>query len=167
MSELIIRSAEPRDVPELLGMVKELATYERMADRVTATEADYHIALFGPDAHAQAAIAETDDDGVVGYMVWFRSFSTFSARAKLHLEDLYVREPFRGRGYGKALLADLAARAVASGLARVHWQVLDWNQPSIDFYRGLGAEVSREWLWCTLTGPPLDGLALPSRNKAK
>ena len=166
MSELIIRPAEPRDVPELLRMVRELAEYERLAELVTATEADYHTALFGPNAHAQAAIAETADDGIVGYMVWFKSFSTFSARSKLYLEDLYVRDAFRGRGYGKALLADLAARAVSSGLARVQWQVLDWNRPSIDFYRMLGAEVSGEWLSCTLSGPALEALAATSSARS-
>lgn len=161
-TNLLIRMATPADVPELLTMVKELAEYERLLEHVTATEADYHLALFGEGAHAQAAVAEHDGN-VVGYMVWFKSFSTFWARSKLYLEDLYVRPDYRGRGFGKALLADLARRCVDAGLPRMHWQVLDWNAPSIAFYRSLGAEVGAEWLSCTLSGQALDALAKTAR----
>lgn len=162
-----IRTAGPADVPELLAMVRELAEYERLSAYVTASEQDYQRALFGDGSHAHAAIAEVHGvhgEGVevvevVGYMVWFRSFSTFSARSKLYLEDLYVRPAQRGRGIGKAMLADLARRCVEAGLVRMHWQVLDWNAPSIAFYRSLGAEVSGEWLSCTLSGPALSALA--------
>jgi len=154
----VIRMATSSDVPVLLTMVRELAEYERLLQYVSATEADYQLALFGEGAHAQAAIAE-HDGAVVGYMVWFKSFSTFSARSKLYLEDLYVRPNQRGKGFGKAMLANLARRCVDAGLARMHWQVLDWNAPSIAFYRNLGAEVGAEWLSCTLTGEPLLALA--------
>jgi len=156
--ELVIRMAVPADVPVLLAMVRELAEYERLLPLVTATEADYQRALFGESSHAHAAIAELGAE-VVGYMVWFFSFSTFTARSKLYLEDLYVRPAWRGRGYGKAMLADLARRCVEAGLPRMQWQVLDWNAPSIAFYRGLGAEVTSEWLSCTLSGPALGALA--------
>jgi len=159
-----IRLAAATDVPVLLSLVRELAEYERLADQVSATEADYHAALFGAGHHALAAVAEVGGE-TVGYMVWFRSFSTFKARSKLYLEDLYVRPAYRGRGIGKALLADLAARCVAAGLTQVHWQVLDWNTPSIAFYRSLRAEVTGEWLSCTLAGRALVDLArLASRT---
>ena len=155
---LTIRMAGPADVPELLSMVGELAGYERLLEYVSASEDDYQRALFGEGSHAHAAIGEVNG-AVVGYMVWFRSFSTFSARSKLYLEDLYVRPAHRGRGFGKAMLRDLARRCVDAGLVRMHWQVLDWNAPSIAFYRSLGAEVSGEWLSCTLAGPALTALA--------
>lgn len=153
-----IRDAEPRDVPVVLALVRELAEYERLAHLVSATEEDYHAALFGPGAHAQAAVAEIGAE-VVGYMVWFRSFSTFKARSKLYLEDLYVRPAHRGRGLGRSMLAELARRAIVEGLPRVQWQVLDWNAPAIAFYRSLGAEVTGEWLDCSLTGEALAALA--------
>jgi GNAT superfamily N-acetyltransferase len=153
-----IRPVTPADVPTLLEMVRELAEYERLSRFVTATEDDYQAALFGPERHARAALAE-HDGAIVGYMVWFLTFSTFSARSRLYLEDLYVRPPYRGRGIGTRMLADLAARCRAQGIARLQWQVLDWNAPSIAFYRSLGAEVSSEWLACTLEGPALAALA--------
>jgi len=155
---LTIRMAEAADVPVLLAMVRELADYERLLEHVSATEDDYQRALFGAGSHAHAALAE-HEGAVVGYMVWFKSFSTFSARSKLYLEDLYVRPAFRGRGFGKAMLVDLARRCVDLGIVRMHWQVLDWNAPSIAFYRSLGAEVSGEWLSCALTGSALVALA--------
>jgi GNAT superfamily N-acetyltransferase len=163
--DLTIRMATPADVPLLLGMVKELAEYERLLEHVSADEADYQLALFGPGAHAKAALAELVADGSpVGYMVWFFSFSTFKAKSKLYLEDLYVRPAYRGRGFGKALLADLARRALDAGVPRMHWQVLDWNTPSIEFYRALGAEVHGNWLDCTLDRPALDRLAASGKK---
>ena len=153
-----IRDARPEDVSALLGLVHELAVYERLDHLVTATEAEYREALFGPAAHARAALAFADGEAV-GYMVWFHSFSTFRARSKIYLEDLYVRPSQRGRGIGKALLAELARRALAAGIQRVQWQVLDWNTPAIDFYRRLGAEVESQWLSCTLDGAHLEALA--------
>ncbi len=155
---LSIRLVEPRDLAPILEMVRELAAYERLLENVTATVEDYERALFGPEPIARAAIAELDGEPV-GYMVWFFTFSTFAARSKLYLEDLYVRPPHRGRGFGKALLAELARRALAAGVARMHWQVLDWNAPSIAFYEGLGARVAGEWLDCTLDLPAITRLA--------
>ena len=160
-----IRDAEPRDVPVVLALVRELAEYERLAHLVSATEEDYHAALFGPGAHAQAAVAEIGAE-VVGYMVWFRSFSTFKARSKLYLEDLYVAPEYRGRGFGTAMLAHLAALCHAEGLARMQWQVLDWNAPSIAFYRSLGADVSSHWWDCSLAGDALAALAARATHDA-
>jgi len=157
-SPLEIRDARPADVPSLIALVHELAEYERMSHLVTATAGDYHAALFGPGAHAGAALAFVDGSAV-GYMVWFRSFSTFRARSKVYLEDLFVRPSHRGQGIGKALLSELARRTLAAGAARLEWVVLDWNTPAIDFYHRLGAEVSREWLSCILDGAPLEALA--------
>lgn len=155
---LEIRPVQPADVATLLQLVHELAVYERLDHLVTATEADYHAALFGEGHHAEAALARAEG-AVVGYMVWFRSFSTFKARSKLYLEDLYVRPEARGRGFGKAQLAWLARRTLDEGIWRLQWQVLDWNEPAIDFYRALGAVVSDEWLDCTLDGEALAALA--------
>lgn len=155
---LTIRRLNPNDVPRLLEMVHELAVYERLDHLVTATEADYLDALFGPSAHASAAFAE--HDGVpVGYMVWFKSFSTFKARSKVYLEDVYVHPDHRGHGTGKALLAWLARDTLQAGAWRLHWQVLDWNQPAIDFYRSLNASVSTEWIDCGVEGEALAKLA--------
>jgi GNAT superfamily N-acetyltransferase len=155
---LTITRVRPSEVPTLLAFVHELAVYERLDHLVTATEADYQTALFGAGHHADAALACVDGQPV-GYMVWFRSFSTFTARSKLYLEDLYVRPDHRGAGIGTAMLAWLARHAVDAGLPRLQWQVLDWNEPSIAFYRRLGANVTSEWLSCTLDGEPLSALA--------
>jgi len=146
------------DMPVLLRLVRELAVYERLEHEVTATVEDYRAALFGEAAHASAALAEVGGE-VVGYMVWFRSFSTFKAKSKIYLEDLYVTPAMRGRGLGTAMLAQLARVCRDEGLARMQWQVLEWNAPSIAFYRSLGAEVSGQWLDCTLDGAALDALA--------
>lgn len=157
------------DVPALLTLVRELAAYEALEHEVTATPADYELALFGPGTDpdfrptASAALATLDAEPV-GYMVWFRSFSTFKAKSKLYLEDLYVRPAQRGQGIGTALLAHLAKHCQREGLARMQWQVLDWNAPSIAFYRALGAEVSTHWWDCTLDGPALAALAARGDN---
>ena len=160
---LTIRAVTPGDVPELLRMVHELAVYEKLDHCVTATESDYQTALFGPGHHASAALAE-HDGAPVGYMVWFRTFSTFKARSKLYLEDVYVRPEHRGFGTGTAMLAWLARLCLAEGLPRLHWQVLDWNEPSIEFYRRLGASVTSQWLDCTLDDEALTALAARGRE---
>ncbi len=155
---LVVREVARDEVPLLHTLVVELAEYERLAHCVVATHADWEAALFGPGAHAHAALA-WEGETLVGYVVWFKTFSTFRARSKLYLEDLYVRPEARGRGYGKALLAWLARRAVADGCWRMHWQVLDWNQPAIGFYERLGAVVTGEWLDCRLDDDALRALA--------
>ena len=154
----MIRFAEPADVPTLLALVRELADYERAADQVRATPELLHEALFGPKPAAEALIAEMDG-APVGMALFFHNFSTWTGRRGLYLEDLYVTPAARGAGVGKALLKRLAEIAVARGCARFEWAVLDWNQPAIDFYRAMGAEMMDEWRICRVSGVALSALA--------
>lgn len=154
----MIRFAEPTDVPTLLALVRELAEYEQAADQVAASEAQLAEALFGPKPAAEALIAE-QDGRAVGLALFFHNFSTWTGRRGLYLEDLYVQPEARGAGIGKALLKRLAEIAVARGCARFEWAVLEWNQPAIDFYRAMGAEMMDEWRICRVTGDALAALA--------
>ncbi|HET9595500.1 MAG TPA: GNAT family N-acetyltransferase [Anaeromyxobacteraceae bacterium] len=155
---LQIRRAIARDVPAILGLVKDLARYEREPDAVVATEADYLRDGFGPAPRFAVEIAEWDGE-VVGFALWFHSWSTWRGRPGLHLEDLFVRPAARGRGIGKALLAYLARRALDEGCARFEWQVLDWNEPARRFYEGLGASALPEWVTMRVEGEALERLA--------
>jgi len=139
-----IRAAVPGDEVLLLELIRELAEYERLADEVEATPAVLAESLFGAHAAAEAVIAEWDGR-VAGFALFFSNFSTFVGRPGLYLEDLYVREAFRGRGIGKGLLLNLAGIARERNYGRMEWSVLDWNQPAIDFYRSLGAKPMDEW----------------------
>ena len=136
-----IRPAEPSDLPEIAALIRELADYEQMTDDVVWETPQLERELFGPDPAAHVLLAVTDDGEVAGMALWFRTFSTFLGVPGIWLEDLFVRPEHRGSGYGKALLERL--RAMTDG--RVEWAVLDWNQPSIDFYRRLGAEPVDGW----------------------
>ena len=140
----MIRPARPEDVPDVLRLIRELASYEREPDAVVATEADVRTALFGDDARASCLIAE-QDDAVVGFAIYFLNFSTWLGRHGIYLEDLFVSPDARGTGHGKALLRELARIAVDNGYGRVEWAVLDWNEPSIRFYRALGARPVNGW----------------------
>ncbi|MBW8486245.1 GNAT family N-acetyltransferase [Actinomadura parmotrematis] len=153
----MIRPAAPDDVPEILRLVRDLAEYERALHEVRATEDDLRAALFGPEPKAFAHIAE-DGGRVVGFALWFLNFSTWLGRHGVYLEDLYVDPAMRGRGYGKALLAELARIAAERGYGRVEWSVLNWNAPSIAFYESLGARPQDEWTVYRLTGEPLAAL---------
>ncbi len=148
-----VRPAAPSDVPVLLQLVHELAVYEREPDAVEATEADLHRALFS-DASASAHVAEADGQ-VVGFALWYPTFSTWTGRQGLWLEDLFVRPEARGRGLGTALLQELAAVCVERGWPRFEWWVLDWNAPSIGFYRSLGAVPQKEWTTFRVDGAAL------------
>lgn len=139
-----IRPARPGDEAAILGLIRELADYERLAQEVTATPALLAEHLFGASAVAEALLAERDGEAV-GFALFFRNFSTFLGRPGLYLEDLYVRESCRGQGIGRALLAQLADLARARGYGRMEWSVLNWNQPAIEFYQSLGAEPMSEW----------------------
>ncbi len=139
-----IRPARPGDEATILGLIRELADYERLAHEVTATPALLAEHLFGAEAVAEALLAEIDGQAV-GFALFFRNFSTFLGRPGLYLEDLYVRESQRGQGVGRALLGRLAELARERGYGRMEWSVLDWNQPAIDFYESLGAEAMSEW----------------------
>jgi GNAT superfamily N-acetyltransferase len=154
----MIRSATPADVPEIHAMVRELAEYEKAPAEAKATEAQLHEALFGEHPAVFAHIAEGEEGEAVGFALWFRNFSTWTGTHGIYLEDLYVRPPARGLGHGKALLAELARICVNRGYGRLEWSVLDWNEPSIAFYRALGARAMDEWTVYRLAGEPLRSL---------
>jgi GNAT superfamily N-acetyltransferase len=153
-----IRPAVPSDVPLILALVHELAAYEHLEHEVVADEASLGATMFGPHANAEALIAELDGEPV-GYALFFHNVSTFWGRRGLYLEDLFVRPPARGTGIGRALLAQLAKIAVERNCARMNWAVLDWNEPAIQFYRSLGAELVESWRICHLDGEALQTLA--------
>ena len=156
---MTIRGATPGDVPNILAMIRELAEYERALDEVLATEDLLDAALFGPDPGVFALIAETPDGTVVGFALWFRNFSTWLGRHGVYLEDLYVRPAYRGQGYGKALLVELARICLDRGYGRLEWWVLDWNEPALQFYRSIGALAMDEWTVQRVTGQTLRDLA--------
>ena len=161
MSDTItIRPASREDVPLVLGFIRELARYERLEHEVSASEAELHEALFGDRRYAEVVFA-CDGGEPVGFALFFHNFSTFKGRPGIYLEDLFVRPAARGRGIGKRLLAYLARVAVERRSARLEWAVLDWNEPSIGFYRSLGAVPMDEWTTFRLTG---DALALLAGN---
>ncbi|AXG82737.1 GNAT family N-acetyltransferase [Streptomyces paludis] len=151
----MIRTATPADVPVIHAMVRELAEYEKALHEARATEAQLHEALFGDRPAAYAHIAETDDGEPAGFALWFLNFSTWRGVHGIYLEDLYVRPDRRGGGHGKALLAELARICVERGYERLEWSVLDWNEPSIAFYRALGALPQDEWTVFRLTDEAL------------
>ena len=157
-----IRPARPDDVAAIVGLIGDLADYERAAHEVHVTDAMLRDALFGPApaVFAHVATASADGEGdVVGFALWFLTFSTWLGRHGIYLEDLYVRPEHRGAGHGRALLATLAAIAVERGYGRVEWAVLDWNEPALGFYRAIGAVPLDEWRTHRLTGVALGTLA--------
>lgn len=159
MSETVtIRPAAAAEVPLVLEFVRELARYERLEHEVSASVEDLREALFGPRPFAEVSLA-CCDARPVGFALYFHNFSTFKGRPGIYLEDLYVRPEARGRGIGKRLLAHLARTAVERRCARLEWVVLDWNEPSIAFYRSLGAVAMDEWRIFRLTGAALERLA--------
>ena len=155
---LVIREAVPADAPLILGFIEGLAEYERLRHACVATEDAVRETLFGPDPAAWVHIAELDGHPV-GFALWCRNYSTFLARPGIWLEDLYVVPEARGRGAGKALLATLARLAAERGWGRVDWAVLDWNAPSIAFYRSLGAVGLDDWTTFRLEGEALARVA--------
>jgi GNAT superfamily N-acetyltransferase len=161
MAPLHIRPATPADQDSIFALVQDLAAYEKLADAVDATASALGQALFctHPRVFCDLAIYENEP---VGLAIWFYTFSTFRGRHGIWIEDLYVRPNLRGRGIGKALLTGLAARCVHENLARLEWSVLDWNTPSIAFYRSMGATLMDEWTNCRCEGDALRRLALRS-----
>src|SRR5215470_2947129 len=151
---LSIRPARPGEARLVLAFVRELAEYEKLLDAVDATEAMIDAALFAPDPRVSCDIAEWDGEPA-GFALWFANFSSFRGRHGLYLEDLFVRPASRRRGIGSALFRHLARRCVTQGWTRFEWAVLDWNAPSIAFYRSLGAELMTEWTICRLSGDAL------------
>lgn len=153
-----IRPAKSADVPIVLRLIKALAEYERLTHEVVATETSVRETLFGSRPRAEAVIACAGDEPV-GFAVWFHNYSTFLSRPGLYLEDVFVLPEWRGRGVGRALLRHLARIAVSRGCGRMEWAVLDWNEPAIRFYRGLGARSMDDWTVYRLTGDALARLA--------
>jgi GNAT superfamily N-acetyltransferase len=150
-----LRAAEPRDVPAIVGLITELAEFERLTHLLQVTPQSLHPHLFGPRPAAEAMVAQLGGE-VVAFALFFTNFSTFLARPGLYLEDLYVQPAHRGRGLGRALLERLGALAVERGYGRFEWSVLDWNENAIRFYEKMGASLLPDWRICRVTGPALE-----------
>lgn len=159
------RPARPEDVAEIIAMIRELAEYEKALDSAVATSEQLHDALFGdrPAVYALVVDHPHEDAGerraLAGFALYFLNFSTWLGKHGVYLEDLYVREAFRGLGYGQLLLSSLARICVEHGYGRLEWWVLDWNEPAIGFYRSLGAVPMDEWTVHRVTGAALERLA--------
>ncbi|HEX3672665.1 MAG TPA: GNAT family N-acetyltransferase [Rhizomicrobium sp.] len=153
-----VRPAKAGDETLILTLLMELAVYEKLTDRFQITEA-----VIARDYLCAQPLLECDlafeGDRPVGIATWYWSYASFAARRGIYLEDLFVRPEFRGRGYGKRLLAGLAKRAMQAGGGHVDWAVLDWNKPSIDFYDGIGAKANRGWTGYRLSGAALEDMA--------
>jgi len=157
MNNFTIRQANINDVSTILSFIKALAEYEDMSDQVVATEELLKEWLF--EKKKAEVLLAMEGDTAVGIALYFYNFSTFLGRAGIYLEDLFVKEEYRGKGYGKALLKELARIAVSQGCGRLEWCCLDWNQPSIDFYLSLGARPLDDWTQYRVTGETLKALA--------
>jgi GNAT superfamily N-acetyltransferase len=153
-----LRPATPADLPAIVGLITELAAFEKLAHLVVVTPESLQPHLFGPQPVAEAVVGEVGGQ-VVAFALFFTNFSTFLGRPGLYLEDLYVQPAHRGTGLGKALLRHLGALAVQRGCGRFEWSVLDWNQRAIDFYESMGADVMPDWRICRLTGERLAAFA--------
>lgn len=158
----MIRTATPADVPVILALIRELAAYEREPAAVEATESMIQAALFGASPVASCHVAELDDE-IVGFALWYVTFSTWKGVAGLWLEDLFVRPAARGHGLGKLLLQQLAAVCVDRGYARFEWWVLDWNVDAQGFYRALGACPEDDWTVWRVDGDALTALGAAAR----
>lgn len=156
-TEIRIDPATPADVPMIRELIRELAAFERLLDEAQATDAQLHDGLFGPRPSAEVVIARLRGE-VAGFALFFHNFSTFLGKPGLYLEDLYVRQQYRGQGCGEALLKHLAQLALQRGCGRFEWSVLDWNQRAIDFYKNLGAQPLSEWTIFRVSGEALTTL---------
>ena len=154
----MIRRARPDDVDAITGLIYDLAEYEKARHECTVVPEQIRTALFGAEPSVFAHVAEENDGSVVGVALWFRNFSTWDGVHGVYLEDLFVRPEHRGAGHGRALLAALARECVERGYTRLSWSVLDWNEPSIGFYRALGAVPQDEWTTFRLSGTALQAL---------
>jgi GNAT superfamily N-acetyltransferase len=157
-SDLTIRPAEPADVSAIFGMIFELAVFEKLEHMVVANETMLHESLFGDKPGCEALVGEANGE-MVAFALFFHNFSTFLCKKGLYLEDLYVKQAFRGRGYGKQMLVALARLAVERDCGRFEWSVLDWNTNAIKLYEGMGATVMPEWRICRVTGEALTELS--------
>lgn len=157
MNELTIRTAQPDDTPLILSLIRELAEYEKLADQVTADEKTLHTWLFEKQS-ADVLIAECEGQPI-GYALYFHNFSTFLGRSGIYIEDIYIRPAYRGRGFGKQMFVHIGGLAVSEGCGRLEWACLDWNAPSIAFYRSLGADSMDGWSVYRLSGAALRELS--------
>jgi GNAT superfamily N-acetyltransferase len=154
----MLRAAEPRDVAAIVGLIRELAEFERLTHLLRVTPETLRPHLFGDKPVVESVVGEIDGE-VVAFALFFTNFSTFLAKPGLYLEDLYVKPEHRGRGLGRALLEHLGALAVQRDYGRFEWSVLDWNEHAIRFYKGMGATVMPEWRICRVTGEALQNFA--------
>ncbi len=154
-----MRPAGEADLDTIIELIHGLAEYEKEPDAVLLDREELRRHLFGERPYAEVIIAETDRGESAGFALFFHNFSTWAGKPGIWLEDLFVRPELRGEGYGKALLVELARLAVERGCARLEWSVLDWNEPSIQFYKALGAVPMDEWTTFRVTGEALTGLA--------
>ena len=159
MSNFHLRDATQDDTPAIARLIRALAVYEKLDHLITATEADYHAALFTTPPRAHAMVAELPGGHIAGFALYFYNFSTVLGRPGLYLEDIFVEPEHRKLGIGRAFFRALAARAIAENCGRMEWSVLDWNEPAINFYRALGAVPMDEWTVNRLTGEALNSLA--------
>ena len=157
MDKLVFRFAQPDDAEKILFFIRELAKYEKMENEVVATPELLREWIF--EKGKAEVIFPVVGGREIGFALFFHNFSTFLGRAGLYLEDLYIMPEYRGRGYGKATLRELARIAVGRGCGRLEWYCLDWNKPSIDFYLSLGAQPLDEWTTYRLTGETLENMA--------
>jgi GNAT superfamily N-acetyltransferase len=155
----MLRPAVPSDLDTIIELIHALAEYEREPEAVRLDRATLERHLFGPRPYAEVLLAETETGASAGFALFFHNFSTWEGKPGIYLEDLFVRPEYRGHGYGKALLVELARLAVDRGCARLEWSVLDWNEPSIAFYQALGAKAMEEWTVYRVTGEALRDLA--------
>jgi GNAT superfamily N-acetyltransferase len=155
---LRLRMAEEKDIPLILDFIRKLAYYERLSHEVVATEGDLGKYLFGQEKVAEVILGY-EGRVPVGFALFFHNFSTFLGKPGIYLEDLFVLEEFRGKGYGKSLLTYLAKLAIERDCGRLEWAVLDWNEPSIEFYKSLGATLLNEWIVNRVSGEKLLKLA--------
>lgn len=141
----MVRAATEDDLSSIARLIRDLAEYEKLTDRLDCDETRLREHLFGPRPYAEVIVAEDATAGIVGFALFFVNYSTFLTRPGLYLEDLFVRPEYRGQGFGKALFLEVARIAVARRCGRYEWSVLDWNTPAIEFYKGMGAEPLDDW----------------------
>ncbi|MFN7354322.1 MAG: GNAT family N-acetyltransferase [Pseudanabaena sp.] len=154
-----VRSATVQDVPAILSLILALADYEQLSDHVTGDCQTLQADLFGENPCIEAIVAEIEPNQIVGFALFFTSYSTFLTRRGLYLEDLFVLSEYRGIGIGKSLITNLAQIVVSRGYGRFEWSVLDWNETAIAFYTHIGAEILPDWRICRVTGTALTQLA--------
>lgn len=155
-----LRPATPADLPAVVGLIRELAEFEQLQHLMVATPESMALHLFGPQPAAETVVADLDG-ALVGFALFFTTFSTFLGQPGLYLEDLYVQPAHRGTGLGKALLRHLGRLALERGCGRFEWSVLDWNENAIRFYESMGATVMADWRSCRITGAKLQALGQP------